>query len=83
VAVATCPTRSIFDRRRRRRLTTEPHGHYFTSILRLIKDVPVLIINLGTNFAPEHLTELAYTQRPKLNRIELRFRPYVDKGQSA
>jgi hypothetical protein len=80
VAVATCLPRSIAilvpaDNRTAR--------HFFTSILRLIKDVPVLIINMGTNFAPEHLTELAYTQRPKLNRIELRFRPYVDKGEPA
>lgn len=39
------------------------------------------MINMGTNFAPEHLTEFAYKPRPALRRLELRFKPYVDKGK--
>lgn len=40
-----------------------------------------MIINMGTNFAPEHLVEAFENPRPKIRRIELRFRPYVDKGE--
>jgi hypothetical protein len=52
------------------------------SILRLIPDIEAMIINMGTNFAPEHLVEAFENPRPKIQRIELRFRPYVDKGES-
>lgn len=50
------------------------------SILRLIPDIEAMILNMGTNFAPEHLVEAFERPRPKIQRIELRFRPYVDKG---
>lgn len=56
-------------------LTCIPH-----SILRLIPDIEAMILNMGTNFAPEHLVEAFERPRPKIQRIELRFRPYVDKG---
>jgi hypothetical protein len=50
------------------------------NILRLIPDIEAMIINMGTNFAPEHLVEAFENPRPKIQRIELRFRPYVDKA---
>jgi hypothetical protein len=44
---------------------------------RLIPDIEAMILNMGTNFAPEHLVEAFERPRPKIQRIELRFRPYV------
>lgn len=38
------------------------------------------MLNLGTNFAPEHLEEMFEEPRSGIRRIELRFRPYVEQA---
>ncbi|KAJ9108079.1 hypothetical protein QFC19_002544 [Naganishia cerealis] len=50
------------------------------NILRLTPDIEAMVLNMGTNFSPEHLVEAFENPRPKVKRIELRFRPYVDKA---
>ena len=37
-------------------------------------------LNLGTNFAPEHLEEMFDDPRLGLERLEMRFRPYVEQA---
>ncbi|KAJ9120813.1 hypothetical protein QFC22_002747 [Naganishia vaughanmartiniae] len=54
------------------------------NILRLIPDIDAMIINMGTNFSPEHLVEAFENPRPKIQRIELRFRPLkLDDSQDS
>ncbi|KAI9638856.1 uncharacterized protein MKK02DRAFT_35786 [Dioszegia hungarica] len=48
--------------------------------LRCLPDIPVLCLNMGTNFAPEHLAEMFQTHRPTMQRLELRFKPYVEQA---
>lgn len=50
------------------------------STLRCLPDIPVLCLNMGTNFAPEHLAEMFQTHRPTMQRLELRFKPYVEQA---
>jgi len=50
------------------------------NILRLIPLITHLSLNLGTNFAPEHLAEAFQVDRPRLEGVEVRFRPYVDRA---
>lgn len=50
------------------------------SALRCLPDIPALLLNMGTNFAPEHLAEMFETHRPTMQRLELRFRPYVEQA---
>jgi hypothetical protein len=38
------------------------------------------MLNIGTNFAPEHLTELFQRVRPDIERMEMCFRPYVEQA---
>lgn len=38
------------------------------------------MLNVGTNFAPEHLEEMFEEPRLDLNRMEVRFRPYVEQA---
>jgi diketogulonate reductase-like aldo/keto reductase len=52
-----------------------------TSILRLLPDLRHLILNVGTNFAPEHLGECFEVKRTRVRGVEIRFRPYVDKAR--
>jgi hypothetical protein len=37
-------------------------------------------LNLGTNFAPEHLEEMFEDPRLGMERLEMRFRPYVEQA---
>lgn len=39
-----------------------------------------LLVNVGTNFAPEHLQEMFERPRPQMERMEMRFRPYVEQA---
>lgn len=50
------------------------------SALRCLPDIETLSLNMGTNFAPEHLEEMFEDARPTLKRLELRFRPYVEQA---
>ncbi|ORX35255.1 hypothetical protein BD324DRAFT_582139 [Kockovaella imperatae] len=50
------------------------------NVMRCLPDVPTLLLNVGTNFAPEHLQEMFETFRPRLRRLEVRFRPYVEEA---
>jgi hypothetical protein len=50
------------------------------SVLRCLPDVQVLLLNIGTNFAPEHLEEMFEDPRPGIRRMEMRFRPYVEQA---
>jgi hypothetical protein len=38
------------------------------------------MLNVGTNFAPEHLEEMFQDQRRDVRRLEVRFRPYVEQA---
>lgn len=38
------------------------------------------MLNVGTNFAPEHLEEMFESERLDLRRLEIRFRPYVEQA---
>ena len=38
------------------------------------------MLNVGTNFAPEHLEEMFENERRDLRRLEIRFRPYVEQA---
>lgn len=37
-------------------------------------------LNLGTNFAPEHLEEMFEDPRLGMERLEMRFKPYVEQA---
>ena len=50
------------------------------SVLRCLPAVQVLMLNVGTNFAPEHLEEMFESERLDLRRLEIRFRPYVEQA---
>jgi hypothetical protein len=50
------------------------------NILRLIPSIRALSLNLGTNFAPEHLAEAFEVDRSRLEYVQVRFRPYVDRA---
>lgn len=39
-----------------------------------------MLLNLGTNFAPDHLEEMFEDPRMGIERIEMRFRPYVEQA---
>lgn len=38
------------------------------------------MLNIGTNFNPEHLQEMFERVRPNIERMEMRFRPYVEQA---
>jgi hypothetical protein len=38
------------------------------------------MLNVGTNFAPEHLEEMFEEPRLGIRRMEMRFRPYVEQA---
>lgn len=38
------------------------------------------MLNVGTNIAPEHLEEMFEDPRLDIKRMEMRFRPYVEKA---
>jgi hypothetical protein len=38
------------------------------------------MLNVGTNFAPEHLEEMFEEPRLGIKRMEMRFRPYVEQA---
>lgn len=48
--------------------------------MRCLPDVKVLRLNMGTNFAPEHLEEMFEEPRINVRRMEMRFRPYVQEA---
>ena len=50
------------------------------NVLRLIPAIRRLSLNLGTNFAPEHLAEAFQVERKRIEVVEVRFRPYVDRA---
>ena len=50
------------------------------SAMRLLPDVKILMMNIGTNFAPEHLEEMFDEPRTGIRRMEMRFRPYVEQA---
>ncbi|WWC60438.1 uncharacterized protein I303_103010 [Kwoniella dejecticola CBS 10117] len=39
-----------------------------------------ILLNIGTNFAPDHLEELFENPRQGIRRLEMRFRPYVEQA---
>ena len=51
-----------------------------TSALRCLPRLNTMMLNLGTNFAPEHLEEMFERPRPDVQRLEMRFRPYVSQA---
>lgn len=48
--------------------------------MRRLNNINTLMLNIGTNFAPEHLQEMFEGPRMRLERMELRFRPYVEQA---
>ncbi|KAL1411811.1 hypothetical protein Q8F55_002778 [Vanrija albida] len=48
--------------------------------LRCMPSLNTLLVNVGTNFAPEHLQEMFERPRPEMERMEMRFRPYVEQA---
>ncbi|KAL7424690.1 hypothetical protein Q5752_000374 [Cryptotrichosporon argae] len=50
------------------------------NVLRCLPALDALLLNCGTNFAPEHLQEMFDEPRPGMRRMEVRFRPYVEKA---
>lgn len=50
------------------------------SVLRCLPDLRVLMLNVGTNFSPEHLEEMFEEPRLGIKRMEMRFRPYVEQA---
>ncbi|EAL17808.1 hypothetical protein CNBL0700 [Cryptococcus deneoformans B-3501A] len=50
------------------------------NVMRRLDNINTLMLNIGTNFAPEHLQEMFEGPRMKLERMELRFRPYVEQA---
>ncbi|WRT65811.1 uncharacterized protein IL334_002760 [Kwoniella shivajii] len=47
---------------------------------RLESKLNTLMLNIGTNFSPDHLEEMFENPRLNLERLELRFRPYVEQA---
>ena len=50
------------------------------SVLRCLPDLHALMLNIGTNFAPEHLEEMFEEPRLGIKRMEMRFKPYVEQA---
>lgn len=50
------------------------------SALRYLPDVKVLLLNIGTNFNPDHLEEMFEEPRLGVQKMEMRFRPYVEQA---
>ncbi|WVQ77360.1 hypothetical protein IAR50_007045 [Cryptococcus sp. DSM 104548] len=50
------------------------------NVMRRLTHLRTLMLNVGTNFAPEHLEEMFENPRMDLERMELRFRPYVEQA---
>ncbi|WVO24336.1 uncharacterized protein IAS62_005700 [Cryptococcus decagattii] len=50
------------------------------NVMRRLDNINTLMLNIGTNFAPEHLQEMFEGPRMRLERMELRFRPYVEQA---
>lgn len=48
--------------------------------MRRLDNINTLMLNIGTNFAPEHLQEMFEGPRKRLEKMELRFRPYVEQA---
>lgn len=51
-----------------------------SSVLRCLPDLEALMLNIGTNFAPEHLEEMFLEPRLGIRRMEMRFKPYVEQA---
>ncbi|BEI93843.1 uncharacterized protein CcaverHIS019_0603020 [Cutaneotrichosporon cavernicola] len=50
------------------------------NLLRWLPELRTLMLNVGTNFVPEHLQDLFQTPRKSIERMEMRFRPYVEQA---
>ncbi|WVF66010.1 hypothetical protein IAT40_000748 [Kwoniella sp. CBS 6097] len=50
------------------------------NVMRCITSLNTLMLNIGTNFAPDHLEEMFEDPREALEKMELRFRPYVEQA---
>ncbi|WVW80278.1 hypothetical protein I302_102256 [Kwoniella bestiolae CBS 10118] len=53
------------------------------NILRCIspdKGLNTIMLNIGTNFSPDHLEEMFENPRMEMRRLEMRFRPYVEQA---
>jgi len=50
------------------------------SALRCLPDLEVMLLNIGTNFSPDHLEEMFEEPRLGIRRMEMRFRPYVEQA---
>jgi len=50
------------------------------SALRCLPDIQVMLLNIGTNFNPDHLEEMFEEPRLGIRRMEMRFRPYVEQA---
>ncbi|OCF44090.1 hypothetical protein I317_02043 [Kwoniella heveanensis CBS 569] len=50
------------------------------NVMRCITSLNTLMLNIGTNFAPDHLEEMFEDPREGLEKMELRFRPYVEQA---
>ncbi|KAK4683465.1 hypothetical protein P7C73_g6797, partial [Tremellales sp. Uapishka_1] len=47
--------------------------------LRCLPRLNIIMLNIGTNFAPEHLEEMFEDPRDEMRRLEIRFRPHVQQ----
>jgi len=52
----------------------------YYSAMRCLPDLRTMMLNIGTNYAPEHLEEMFEAPRTGVQRIEIRFRPYVEQA---
>lgn len=50
------------------------------SIVRILPRLQAMHLHVGTNFSPEHLSDAFEIPKPLIRRVELRFRPYVDRA---
>ncbi|WVR03704.1 hypothetical protein IAU60_000699 [Kwoniella sp. DSM 27419] len=50
------------------------------NVMRCITSINTLMLNIGTNFSPDHLEEMFEEPREGLEKMELRFRPYVEQA---
>ncbi|KAK8861692.1 hypothetical protein IAR55_002515 [Kwoniella newhampshirensis] len=50
------------------------------NVMRCLNHINTLMLNIGTNFAPDHLEEMFENPREDIERMELRFRPYVEQA---
>lgn len=50
------------------------------SILRILPRLLAMHLHVGTNFSPEHLSDAFEIPKTRVRRVELRFRPYVDRA---